>query len=355
MKLLNRYIAINIMTSTAMVMAVMLGVVVFVKLMGQFNHMDNTHYGVWKALQHVGLLLPKYQYMLLPMVCLLGSLLGLGGLASHHELEAMRAAGMSIQQITKAVLQGALVIIVISMMLGEGVAPFSAKHASKLKLIAMSAGQAMPSAQGIWVRDGNMFIKANQVLGSHELRGILRYHFGPGQRLQKVDFAKRGVFTGGQWQLFDIEETVFDKDGKVQIAHHDKLLWQVHLAPKILSLSKIKSDDQSLWQLMIGIYYGRDHGVHTAKLQYHLWKRLTVPFASIVMIFLGVPFMFGPLRSKTMGFRLVVGVVMGFAFYILNEFLGSLSLVHALPPFLAAWLPLWLFMGVGLAIMRRTR
>ena len=83
------------------------------------------------------------------------------------------------------------------------------------------------------------------------------------------------------------------------------------------------------------------------------WQRLFQPLATLIMIFLAIPFTLGPLRSVSMGLRLMVGVMVGFLFHTTNAFFGPFSLVYQLPPPLAACLPSLLFAGVGLWLTRR--
>ena len=67
--------------------------------------------------------LPAVVFQLLPIAALLGSLLGLGMLASRSELIVLRAAGMSPAGIARAVLVTGLVFAVVGGLLGEFVAP----------------------------------------------------------------------------------------------------------------------------------------------------------------------------------------------------------------------------------------
>jgi lipopolysaccharide export system permease protein len=71
------------------------------------------------------------------------------------------------------------------------------------------------------------------------------------------------------------------------------------------------------------------------------------------MIILAVPFVFGPLRSVTMGLRMVIGIVLGFCFYILNQFVGPISIVYQIPPIIAAFFPTFLFALIGVFLVRR--
>ncbi|GAM64507.1 permease [Vibrio ishigakensis] len=68
---------------------------------------------------------------------------------------------------------------------------------------------------------------------------------------------------------------------------------------------------------------------------------------------LALSFVFGPLRSVTMGARILSGVIAGFAFYISSEFFGPLSLVYQIPPMWGAIAPSFAFMLVAILLLRR--
>ena len=69
------------------------------------------------------------------------------------------------------------------------------------------------------------------------------------------------------------------------------------------------------------------------------------------MIFLAVPFVFGSLRNASMGLRLVVGVTIGFVFYLLIQYIGILSLILSVSPIMGAGLPMVLFAVMGLVMI----
>ena len=71
------------------------------------------------------------------------------------------------------------------------------------------------------------------------------------------------------------------------------------------------------------------------------------------MMMIAIPFIFGPLRSSTMGSKLLAGAAVGFGFNILNRFFGPLSHVYQWPPFLAAIIPTCIFALLGVYLMRR--
>mgnify|MGYP003111626815 FL=1 len=80
-----------------------------------------------------------------------------------------------------------------------------------------------------------------------------------------------------------------------------------------------------------------------------------MPLSSAVMVFLAVPFIFGPLRSALIGGRILVGVLVGIGFYLFNQSFQHMGLVFGLLPWLAASLPTIIFAGIGIFMLRRVR
>jgi lipopolysaccharide export system permease protein len=71
------------------------------------------------------------------------------------------------------------------------------------------------------------------------------------------------------------------------------------------------------------------------------------------MMLLALSFVFGPLRSVTMGARVLSGVIFGFTFYISNEVFGPMSLVYRLHPAIGALGPSLVFLLITIYLLRR--
>ena len=83
------------------------------------------------------LILPGRAYQSFPMAALIGSLLGLGGLAAQAELEAIRLAGCSPARLTRSVLQTGVVMLLAVVIVGEGWAPAARQLATQLRTSAI--------------------------------------------------------------------------------------------------------------------------------------------------------------------------------------------------------------------------
>lgn len=354
MTLLNRYIAKAVLQAIALITLILLGLQIFILFVRQLDELGRADYGIWQATQFVLLQAPYQVYLFFPLASLLGALTGLGVLANHRELLVMRASGMSIGQITLAVLQVALSLILVVTLFGETLMPKFSLYANDLKMQALSGGQALRTDQGIWLRDHNDFINIGRILANNSLEEVYQFHFkdnhhlGFARRIERIDNHPQG------WLATGVHETAFFADHTVS-KNYPSLPWEVNLKPNIIRVISNDPDEMTLKELQR--YLRNQHQNHQSALSYQLayWQRLVQPLTNVVMMILAIPFIFGPLRSSTMGSKLVAGATVGFGFHIMNRFFGSLGQVLQWPPLLSALLPTLLFALIGIYLMRRVR
>ena len=103
------------------------------------------------------------------------------------------------------------------------------------------------------------------------------------------------------------------------------------------------------------IKYRLQSGLDASGDKFAFWQRIFAPFATLVMVLLAIPFVFGLLRNATMGLRMLVGMIFGFGFYILHQFVGPMSIVYHVPPILAALLPSLIFAAIGSMLLFKVR
>ena len=69
------------------------------------------------------------------------------------------------------------------------------------------------------------------------------------------------------------------------------------------------------------------------------WSKISVPLVTGVMVLLAIPFVFGPLRSVGISQRVLVGVLVGIGFHLINQTFSYLGLVFKLDPAFSALFP----------------
>jgi len=353
MKILSRYIGSTVIISILMVILVLISLEIFIEFTGEFSDMGTGNYGLLQVLICVFMHLPGDIYRFFPMAGLIGCLMGLGWLAQHSELIVMRAAGVSLVRITGAVICAAFLITLVAVLLGEVVAPTAQHTATIYKAAAMSSGQEYQTQQGIWVRDGHDYIHIDSALSKGRLQAITRYHFN-NHNLASISFAREAKYQDHGWVFQDISETKF-LNNKVISNHYAKQKWQLTFNPRLLGLINIDSDQRSIPQLYVYIKYLHGSGLQANRYEFDFWQRIFQPLATLVMILLAVPFIFGPLRTVPMGLRILAGIAVGASFYMVNQFIAPISIVYQLSPLIVASMPTIVVAGLGFVLLLRTR
>lgn len=354
MKLIPKYITTTIILTILLVLLILMGLEILISFIGQLSKIGQGNYGILQAMSFVFLDMPNQLYIFFPMASLIGSLLGLGVLANQSELIVMQAAGFSKGQITVTVLKAAMIMVVIAMILGEVVAPITENIANTNRTFALSGGQALNTGNGLWIKQNNQFININHIVNKQHLHKIISFEFNKQHKLIYAMSARSANLINGQWILTQVKQTQF-------LHHHivshamPKKVWDIQIDTNLLGIANSDTpDDMSLIKLYSYIHYLNMNGLQSALYEMNFWKRIFQPFATAVMIFLAIPFVFGSLRSVTMGVRILIGVTIGFLFYILNQFFAPISLLYQVPPLLGACLPTLLFtLAAGIAIVMK--
>lgn len=353
MRIITKYLGVTIISYISLVILLLLGLQAFIEFMREFSNIGTGYYGLLQVICYVFLMLPFDVYQFFPMAGLLGCIIALGLLASYSELIVMRTAGLSLSDITLSIAKIAIVLIIFMLVIGEVLAPIAKKTAVSLRATAMSSGQTLLTLQGSWMRSGADFIHIDSISDDRELRGITRYEFDENNKLKTSSFAEIGTYQAGKWIFKNIVQTVFD-DEKISSVTFPEQHWELKLNRRLIGMSQDDPDQKSLPKLYSYIKYRRLGGLNVGHYEFIFWQRIFTPLATLIMILLAVPFVFGPLRSATMGLRMLIGIMVGFGFHILNQFVGSMSAVYQVPPVLAAILPTMLFVLIGWIFLLKT-
>jgi lipopolysaccharide export system permease protein len=356
MKKIDKYIAKTVLAGILIVLLVLVGLFTFFAFIDEIDDIGKQRYELSHAIQYVLLEVPKHIYDIFPSAALLGSLLALGALANNSELTVMRAAGISILDIATSVLKLGLILTIVVMLIGEMVVPYSGQYAHNMRAIAQSehANQQMVFSRryGFWARDGNDFINIRTIFPDGGFGGINLYQFDGKQNLKALTYARSAYYEHGQWQLYEVEQQNLETQ-QVTRQFLPKLTWNAILKPALVNIVVVRPNQLSSLGLYKYIQYLKDNGQRTRQYELAFWTRLSYPIVSATMIFLAIPFVFGSLRTVSVGQRVLVGALLGVGFHMLNQASGNFALVYGIHPAISAFLPPVVFLLVAIRMMRR--
>ncbi len=351
MRKLSWYIAKSVIGSIFMVMLVIVSLDAISALVSELGELGG-NYDFVEAMVYVLLTLPSSVYGNIPFSSLVGCLIGLGLLASSSELVVMRAAGVSISQITWAVMKPILVFIGFGLFLGEYITPLTDQLAESRRAIALGDTRALESRHGLWNREGNEFMHFNAVLPNGKLYGVTRYKFDDEGQLETSSFADTAIYQREHWIEESGKETVFSEQG-TEVHEFTLRKWETELSPDLLNILVLPPDGLSVQSLFSYSKYLTQQGLESKEYRLAFWQKLLQPFITASLVLIAVSFIFGPLREVTMGFRVFTGVVVGIVFRTVQDLLGPASLVFGFPPLVAVGLPMLFCFGIGILLLRR--
>jgi len=352
MIVLDRHIGRTVLFSTLLVFGVLMSLFTFITFVGEIGDLGKANFGLAEAIKYVLLSLPRHAYELFPMMALLGTTLGLSSLAVDSELIVMRAAGVSLLRIVGSVMKVGVLLIVIAVAVGEGVAPFTESLAQRGRAEALQRGVAQQSDRGLWLRDGRVFVHVGEILPDLSLLRVNIFQFDDSARLRSQIFAQTGHYEDRHWRLEDVRQTWIEDD-KVHGRRLARDYLSSVLTPDILGVFAVKPEGLSAWHLFRYIQHLEKNKQDTGRYNLALWHKIMLPLSTGVMVLLAIPFVFGQLRSGGLGSRLLTGIVLGLAFYLINRVFGYFGLLYGLPPALGAVLPAVLFLVLAMVMLRR--
>lgn len=355
--LARRIVAKHVTKTTVLAMLGTTLVLSFLQILftylGELGSLKPT-YNAWQAFLYVIWGAPSYLYEILPVAALIGSVLGLGALASNSELIVMRSVGISLWRIVGWVMRSALLLIVLSFVLSEWVIPYTNEKAQSIK--SQRSVAALGEVKGYWSREGQRFIYIDYANSQGQLRNIQAIDFDQNYRLQSFVSAEQGQFVkDGQWTLKESHQVDLLAQGNAIKTDHEQQALGLALQPKYVHMVTLDPDDLSPSQLISFMQYLSEYSQVPKTYELAFWKKVTSPFALITLVLIACSFIFGPLRQQSMGFRLVIALFTGLGFFYLQDFLGYASLVYAPSPAWFVLLPILLMFAAGSYLLYRAR
>ena len=338
LKILDIYIGRAVVIGTVVAMLVLLTLLGFLALMDELGDVGKGRYQTGDAFLFVMMILPRYAYEIFPVAALLGSLIGLGGLANHSELIAMRAAGVSFTRIVFAVLKTGLAMMLVAIIVGEVIAPESEQYAQTMRSQAIAKQVTLKTKYGFWARDGGAYINIRKILPGSRLEDIYIYEYGKNKQLKFATHAASAYHQEGQWHLQDISQNQFTEEG-VEVRKLARATWDSMLDPGLLSIVSLNPNILPAWGLYKYIQFMHANGQEAKNYEVAFWGKIVTPLVTLVMLYFSLPFVFGLLRNVGIGQRLFMGSMVGTGFYLLNKAFSYMAIVYDMNPLFAASFP----------------
>lgn len=342
---LDRYLAFSVMAAVAATWAVLVGFDAILAFANELDEIGEGGYSLGHALLYIMHTVPRRMYEMFPTVALIGTLLGLGGLAARSELTAMRAVGFSKLRIGLGALLAVAVLTALMMVNAETLGPAAEQRAQAIVNEAKSRDLIVARYSGLWAREGRIFLNARSGAQRQdasglwmELQGVRLFEFDEEGRLLSLAQARIAEHRGDSWVLRDVVRQRFQARA-VTTERKDEERWQSQLDDQVLAAAMARPRYMSAAELQANIEYLTRNGLDSTAFANAYWSRWFYPVNVFALCLAGLPFVFGSLRSGGFGKRLFIGIVLGIGFVLAQRLFTSLADVYKFDVRLALALP----------------
>ena len=352
MKIIDLYIAKTLLYYSAVVLFLLCGLMLFATFIAELGDIGNENYTALKAAEYTLLTLPRMVYDMFPIGLFIGTLIGLGSMATNNELTIMQSAGISIFRLFLSLVFVALIMMLTVFVIGEFVVPKAEALGQKIRSQAISPKGLYQSKGNFWIRDKNSFIKIGSIPSITELGQISIYRLNENQQIRDIINSKKAYYRHGEWQLEDINILHLNSEA-ISRTHLEVMPWKSPFNPKLLTTLATKPAALTLLSLNRYIHFLNENELDSKPYKIAFWKKISTPFSTIIMMILALPCVLGLLRSSNLGVRIMIGSLLGIGFFLLNNLSSKLSLVYNLSPSVSAFVPSAVFLLLALLLLRR--
>lgn len=375
MRLLDRYLLRELLIPFGFCLGGFLVLWMAFDLFAMLNDFQRAGLSLADVGRYYLVLAPEILIVILPIALLLSLLYALTNHARHHELTAIRAAGVGIWRLSAPYFAVGLGLSLLSLAANELWVPDSADAARKL-LDGRQAEAGAPRKGEVRALDfRNEAARRMWHIGVYNsLTGEMRNPkvIWQANGVEHTLNAARAVYTHGAWTFFAAQEL---KESSTPGMPLEPVLQTNVLAmpdftetPEeirseikingILSLPgvrKTKKADMSIVEILDYLRLHPHPGRETASLlNTKLQGRLAAPWTCLVVVLIALPF--GAPSGRRNVFVGVAGsIFIGFSYFVLQQVCLALGSGGYVAPWLAAWSPNLWFGGVGIWLTNRVR
>ncbi len=330
----------------------LLGLVVFLQMLDLLANADSVLEGGGDPLdsltRYIVLRVPSIIETVAPLAALLGGLTALVVLARNSEIIAMRAAGRSVLSLVGGLVVVGIALALMLFVFSDGIVVRFNAQLEDWKSTGYKPGGEIIDGSEAWVIEGDTIIRVGHVLQNGAVLNDIRlFHQGDKATVSDIINIRLAIWEDAGWNLFEVARV----GGNAVATHLGQPTWETNLTPEDFNKLANPPSELTFDELE---HYVRELALGTRPEYYYdtwLQRKLAGPAVLALMPLLAAIAAFAHHRQGSAIMVVVYGISLGFVFIITDNILLAMGQFGALPPVVAAWLPLALFGTIGLWIV----
>ena len=342
--IVRRYLTRSIYAYTALVLVSFVALFILLDVLHELTDLGKGTYNSRDMVRYVALLVPGHVYDVLPVSALIGAIVAFAIHAQHSEITVMRTSGLSVLRLLSCALAPALILVPLTYLFGEVIAPPAEQAAQRIRLIAMQSTVTQKIKSGFWIKSTGSFINVRNVFANNLLTDVRVYEFANDGRLARMIFAKSAEFTPpAAWRLRGVTRTEIRRDDTIAVEQIADMPWVSELHPAMMNVLMVRPDKMPAQGLYTYVQHLKANKLSAQAFEVAFWKKLIYPSSLLVMLLLAAPFAYLVARAGGISLKVFAGIMLGIVFFMLNGLASHLTVLNTWPPYASAAAPALLF------------
>lgn len=340
MTVISRYITATYLKLLALTLGSFTAIYLVIDFLEKISRFSQSHGKPGYIFLYFLYKIPSILNQIMPLAVLMATLLTLGILSRSSEIVAMQSCGISLKRIAKPMLIIAFSLSLFTFFSNEVIIPNTSQQLKYIEEVRIQGKN--PSTffrlNNIWYRDENYILQARLFIpGAWTLKGVTLWRttddMRPAMRLE----AEEGVWNGYYWTLRNV--VILELSGGRVTATKTVKSLPVPLNLKIgdLKVWDKYAEDMGFFKLKRYTDKLRKGGYDASRYLAQMHSKLSLPFACLIMAFVGIPFAMRGGRSSGIALGIGLSLGIGFAYFIINAVLISFGQTGVLSPVISAW------------------
>ena len=330
---------------------------------------------IFVALKIFFLSLPGFLVLAFPMSVLLSCLLTYGNLSSNSEILALKSLGINNFRIILPSLSLALFMTLLTFIFNDNLVPISNRVAADI--MENNIGKSIKTEKGKY---NVSFSKYGSILDANTNKPIdsathlthifyaRRFFNNVMYEVTVVDLSKKGtkiliaadngkfVDQLNSWEFSNGEIIITNNEGSVSTISFDTYKYPLDNGPSKLAAIPNDAKNMTIAEAKKAekMYAMAGNIKESRKMKVRIYEKITLPFSCIVFSLIGstLGIKQNIRSSKSQGFGL--SIILIFLYYLTCFVFSSMGIIGLITPLLSAWIPVFIFLGFGTHLLRRS-
>lgn len=351
MSIIAKYLIREIFKYFGFVLAAVIVLYLVVDFFDRIDNFIDADLAPGRIIHYLVMQIPIIIVRIAPVGVMLAILIALGLMNRSNEILALKSCGLNPSAFFRPILVIGLIVGIGLFIISEAIVPMTISKANRIWQVEVKKRSAVSTREkNIWI-SGHRSIYFISYFNpeTQEISGVTLNYFNDSFNLVRRVDAKRGLFEGDRWQLFDIMEQIHNPETVThRVQFRDNAFVSLDFVPDDLQRAAKKSEEMNVRELFTYIAAVESEGYDATPYRVDFHAKFALPVACIIltMIASAIALKRGQWLNLAVGIALGLGIM--FLFWVVYSFCLSLGHGGILPAPVAAWMANFIFACLGL-------